>query len=172
MGFGLAGLATEADNPRGPEIVAHVHGLFQTHVVPAFATGGFAGGYPVEGYPYGSNHFQRLLSYMLAVETATGADVIAKQRLSAEDRAQPAVQPEAEQLAGERRSRMCRRPHRSPAGLVADRVVVPARRHRRRPVDAASLSEPERRAARRPGGRSRSCGFSSTIARGPPQTIA
>ena len=78
MGFGLAGLATEADNPRGPEIVAHVHGLFQKHIVPAFATGGFAGGYPVEGYPYGSNNFQRLLYYMLAVETATGADIIAK----------------------------------------------------------------------------------------------
>jgi hypothetical protein len=78
MGFGLAGFATEADNPRGPEIVAHIGGLFQTHVAPAFATGGFAGGYPVEGYVYGSNHFQRLLYYMLAVETATGADIISR----------------------------------------------------------------------------------------------
>ncbi len=78
MGFGLAGFATEADNPRGPAIVAHIRGLFQTHVTPAFATGGFAGGYPVEGHAYGSNHFQRLLFYMLAVETATGADIIAR----------------------------------------------------------------------------------------------
>jgi hypothetical protein len=76
LGFGLAGFATEADNPRGREIVAHIRGLFEAHVVPAFATGGFAGGYPVEGYLYGSNHFQRLLLYMLAVETATGADII------------------------------------------------------------------------------------------------
>ena len=77
LGFGLAGFATEADNPRGREIVAHIRGLFQTHVVPAFTTGGFAGGYPVEGYVYGSNHFQRLLYYMMAVESATGVDIIA-----------------------------------------------------------------------------------------------
>jgi hypothetical protein len=78
LGFGLAGFATEADNPRGPEIVAHIRGLFDTHVAPAFATGGFAGGYPVEGYPYGSNHFQRLLYYMLAVETATGVGIVSR----------------------------------------------------------------------------------------------
>jgi hypothetical protein len=78
MGFGLAGFAIEADNPRGPEIVAYIRDLFQTHVAPAFATGGFAGGYPVEGSPYGVNHFQRLLYYMAAVETATGADIISR----------------------------------------------------------------------------------------------
>lgn len=78
LGFGLAGLATQGDNPRASEIVAHILSLFQTHVVPAFAKGGFAGGYPLEGYPYGSNHFQRLLSYMLAVDTATGASTVAK----------------------------------------------------------------------------------------------
>jgi hypothetical protein len=78
MGFGLAGFATEADNPRGREIVAHIGGLFQTRVVPAFATGGFAGGYPVEAYTYGTNHLQRLLYYMLAVKTATGDDIIAR----------------------------------------------------------------------------------------------
>jgi hypothetical protein len=80
MGFGLAGFATEADNPRGREIVTHIRGLFETHVAPAFSTGGFAGGYPVEGYSYGANHFQRLLYYMLAVETATGANVISTSR--------------------------------------------------------------------------------------------
>ena len=78
LGFGLAGFATEGDNPRGPEIVAHIRGLFQKHIPPAFASGGFAGGYPVEGYPYGSNHFQRLLYYMLAVETATGAETVSR----------------------------------------------------------------------------------------------
>jgi hypothetical protein len=77
LGFGLAGFATEGDNPRGREIVACIHRLFQTYVPPAFTTGGFAGGYPVEGYAYGSHHFQRLLYYMLAVETATGANIVA-----------------------------------------------------------------------------------------------
>ena len=76
MGFGLAALATEADNPRGAEIVAHIAGLFRTHVVPAFVAGGFAGGYPVEAYTYGTNHFQRLLYYMLAVKTANGDDIV------------------------------------------------------------------------------------------------
>jgi hypothetical protein len=78
LGFGLAGLATEADNPRGREIVDHISRLFQTHVAPAFDAGGFAGGYPVEAYTYGANHFQRLLSYMLAVRTATGDDLIGR----------------------------------------------------------------------------------------------
>jgi hypothetical protein len=78
LGFGLAGFATEADNPRGAEIVGHVRRLFDTHVPPAFTGGGFTGGFPVEGYAYGANHFRRLLAYMLAVETATGADIIAK----------------------------------------------------------------------------------------------
>jgi hypothetical protein len=77
LGFGLAGLATESDNPRGLEIVDLIRDRFQAHVAPAFTTGGFAGGYPVEGYAYGGNHFQRLLSYMLAVETAAGTDIIA-----------------------------------------------------------------------------------------------
>ncbi|HKF66367.1 MAG TPA: hypothetical protein VKB36_07560 [Vicinamibacterales bacterium] len=75
LGFGLAGLATADDNPRGAEIAAHIASLFQTLVVPAFASGGFAGGYPIEAYTYGANHFQRILSYLLAVETATGADI-------------------------------------------------------------------------------------------------
>src|SRR6185503_14082067 len=77
MGFGLAGYATESDNPRGREITAHVRRLFDTHVPPAFTSGGFAGGYPIEGYVYGANHFQRLLFYMLAVKTATGEDLLA-----------------------------------------------------------------------------------------------
>lgn len=78
MGFGLAGFATEGDNPRGHEIAAHIARLFDARVAPAFASGGFAGGYPVEGHVYGANHFQRFLYYMLAVRTATGDDVIAR----------------------------------------------------------------------------------------------
>jgi hypothetical protein len=77
MGFGIAGLATAGENPRGREIAGRIRGLFEAHVPPAFATGGFAGGYPVEGFPYGANHFQRLLYYMLAVQTATGAHAVA-----------------------------------------------------------------------------------------------
>ena len=78
LGYGLAGLATAGDNPRGAEIAAHVRDLFESHVVPAFATGGFAGGYPIETYTYGAHHFQRLLGYMLAVRTATGDDLFAR----------------------------------------------------------------------------------------------
>jgi hypothetical protein len=78
MGFGLAAFATEGDNPRSAEIVSYIRVLFQTHVAPAFATGGFAGGYPVEAYTYGTNHFQRLLYYMLAVKTATGDDILSR----------------------------------------------------------------------------------------------
>jgi hypothetical protein len=78
LGFGVAGLAIESDSPRGHEMVEHIRGLFDTHIVPAFVSGGFAGGFPVEGYVYGSNHFQRLLYYMLAVESATGADIIGR----------------------------------------------------------------------------------------------
>jgi hypothetical protein len=74
LGFGLAGLATRGDNPRGAEIAAHIRDLFQSHVVPAFASGGFAGGYPIETYTYGAHHFQRLLGYLLAVRTAAGDD--------------------------------------------------------------------------------------------------
>ncbi len=46
-----------------------------------------------------------------------------EERLSTEDRAQSALQPEAEQLAGKRRSAVRRRLHRSPAAVAADRVV-------------------------------------------------
>lgn len=78
LGFGLAGLATGPENPRGAEIAIHIRRQFEAHVPPAFTTGGFAGGYPVESYPYGANHFQRLLMYMLAVESATGVHLESK----------------------------------------------------------------------------------------------
>src|SRR5262249_42102026 len=78
LGFGLAGLATADDNPRAAEIAAHIADLFRVHVAPAFADGGFAGGYPAESYTYGANHFQRLLYYMLAVGTGTGDNAAAR----------------------------------------------------------------------------------------------
>jgi hypothetical protein len=80
MGFGMAGLATEFGNPRGHEIVTEIRRLFDARVSVAFGAGAFAGGYPVEVYTYGANHFQRLLSYMLAVKTATGEDLFGSTR--------------------------------------------------------------------------------------------
>lgn len=77
LGFGLAGLATESENPRGRKIAEAIRTRIGTHLAPAFESGGFAGGFPVEGYAYGGNNFQRLLLYMLAVESATGNDVAA-----------------------------------------------------------------------------------------------
>jgi hypothetical protein len=78
LGFGLAGYATESDNPRGKEITKAIRTLFDAQVGKAFTSGGFAGGYPVESYTYGANHFERLLQYMLATKTATGEDLFAK----------------------------------------------------------------------------------------------
>lgn len=76
LGFGIAGYATEFDNPRGKEIVADIRRRFEQHATPAFTTGAFAGGYPVEAFTYGANHFQRLLMYMLAIRTATGENLL------------------------------------------------------------------------------------------------
>ena len=78
LGFGLAGLATDGENPRGREIARKMRDLFQTRVEAAFRWGAFEGGYPVESYAYGANHFQRLLAYMLAVCTATGENLFAQ----------------------------------------------------------------------------------------------
>lgn len=75
LGFGAVGFASLGDNPRAPEIVAHVQRLFDKHVRPAFTEGGFAGGFPVEGYVYGANHFVRLFQYLDLVRTATGGPV-------------------------------------------------------------------------------------------------
>lgn len=62
LGFGAAGVATAGDNARAGEIVAHARRRFDEVVAPAFADGGpFAGGFPLEGYVYGTNHFKRLL---------------------------------------------------------------------------------------------------------------
>ena len=74
LGFGVAGLATAGANPRGQEIADYMRSRF-TEVQTAFASGVFAGGYPVEGYTYGTNQFVRVLQYMAAVKTATGEDL-------------------------------------------------------------------------------------------------
>jgi hypothetical protein len=78
LGFGLAGLVTDGENPRGREIAVRIRDLFQTRVEAAFRSGAFEGGYPVESYAYGANHFQRLLAYMLALRSATGEDLFAR----------------------------------------------------------------------------------------------
>lgn len=76
LGFGLAGLATAGDNSRASEITTYVRSLYDAIVAPAFATGVLQSGYPLEGYVYGTNHFVRLLQYMVAVKAATGEDLV------------------------------------------------------------------------------------------------
>jgi hypothetical protein len=88
LGFGIAGLATAGENPRGQEIATYIRNVFDVQMRYAFgpegtfqcsgyteATGGFAGGYPVESFNYGPPHFERLLQYTWAVQTATGEDI-------------------------------------------------------------------------------------------------
>jgi len=75
VGFGVAGLATAGENPRGREIADYMRARFE-QVTTGFASGVFGGGYPLEGYTYGTNHFVRLLQYAAAVRTATGEDLL------------------------------------------------------------------------------------------------
>jgi hypothetical protein len=72
LGFGAAGYASAGDNPRAPEMMARAADDFANVVLPAVTDGPFAGGYPPEGYVYGTNHYVRLLEYMMLVATATG----------------------------------------------------------------------------------------------------
>src|SRR5262249_4417003 len=73
LGFTAAGYATAGDNPRAGEIIDCMGIKFDNVVVPAFTSGPFAGGYPVEGYVYGINHYVRLLETMAMARSATGA---------------------------------------------------------------------------------------------------
>jgi hypothetical protein len=75
LGFGVAGLATAGENPRGREIADYMRARFE-QVKGAFTSGVFAGGYPLEAYTYGTNHFVRILEYAAAVRTATGEDLL------------------------------------------------------------------------------------------------
>ncbi len=65
LGFGAAGYATLGDNDRAREIIDYERRRFRDAVVPAFKDGPFRGGFPIEGYVYGVNHYQRLLEYAL-----------------------------------------------------------------------------------------------------------
>lgn len=76
LGFGAGGLATAGDNSRAAEITTAIRKTFDDQVGTAFKSGGFAGGYPLEAYVYGTNHFGRLLHYMLLLRTAAGEDLL------------------------------------------------------------------------------------------------
>jgi hypothetical protein len=78
VGFGAAGYATLGDNPRANEITQHFRVRFERSVAPAFARGPFAGGYPLEGYVYGTNHYQRILEYLMMAGDAPGAGAAAR----------------------------------------------------------------------------------------------
>ena len=75
LGFGAAGYATEGDNPHAVEIQDYMLGLFRNSVPVAFTSGGFAGGYAVESYSYGSHQFSYLIRFMQMVEDNTETDI-------------------------------------------------------------------------------------------------
>lgn len=77
LGLGMAGLATRGANPRGQEIADYWRDKFNL-VDQEFTSGVNRGGFPVEGYVYGINHFLRLIMYAHAVKTATGEDLMFK----------------------------------------------------------------------------------------------
>ena len=74
LGFGAAGYATEGDNDRAREIIEYEQHRYQKAVGPAFSGGAFQGGFPIEGYVYGTNHYQRLLQFALMANAASGDD--------------------------------------------------------------------------------------------------
>ena len=77
-GYGLAALAVEGDDNNAAAMQATILTSFNKYVVPAFTfpTGGFSGGYAVEGYNYGGSNFLRLFSYMWAMKTAGKTDLL------------------------------------------------------------------------------------------------
>jgi MYXO-CTERM domain-containing protein len=75
IGFGAMGLATSGDNTRADEINTTIRGLFDATVPASFTTGPSKGGFPLEGYVYGSNTFVRLFHYIRMVKTATGETI-------------------------------------------------------------------------------------------------
>jgi len=76
LGFGAAGYATRGDNDRAREIIDYERHRFRDVVVPAFKDGPFRGGFPIEGYVYGTNHYQRLLEYALLANQGGDADKV------------------------------------------------------------------------------------------------
>jgi hypothetical protein len=70
LGYGLAALAVEGDDSNSASMQTTILNNFNNYVVPAFSTGAFQGGYAIESYNYGGNHFLRLFQYMKAMQTA------------------------------------------------------------------------------------------------------
>jgi Heparinase II C-terminal domain len=76
LGYGLAALAVEGDDANSASMQTAILNEFNNNVVPTFTTtGGFTGGFPVEGYNYGFTHFIRIFQYMLAMKTAGKTDL-------------------------------------------------------------------------------------------------
>lgn len=75
LGYGLIALATYGDNARAGEIHTDIKKKWDTSAVPSFTSGALQGGYAIEGFNYGDQHFMRLLQYAQAVETATGQNI-------------------------------------------------------------------------------------------------
>jgi hypothetical protein len=75
LGYGAMGYATDGDNTRAAEIESKMLGLYNANMPEAFATGADNGGFPVEGFTYGTNTFMRMFWYMRMVETATGQKI-------------------------------------------------------------------------------------------------
>ncbi len=75
LGFGLWGMATYGDNTRSAEINTAMRSLWNSQVATAFSSGFFLGGYPIQSFNYGPNHFIRLLEYANGVLTASGENI-------------------------------------------------------------------------------------------------
>lgn len=75
LGFGLCAMATYGDNATAPAILSDIRTKWNNTIPAAFSTKGFAGGSVVESYNYGPGHFERLLMYAMALQTATGEDI-------------------------------------------------------------------------------------------------
>ncbi len=75
LGFGLAALAVEGDDINSASMQSTILANFNKLVVPAFTTGGFAGGFATEGYNYGGNTFIRIFQYMRGMTTAGKTDL-------------------------------------------------------------------------------------------------
>jgi hypothetical protein len=75
LGLGTLALAIEGDDSNSPAMQAAILNNFNTYVPNAFA-GGYLGGYALESYNYGGNHFLRLFQYMDAMRTAGKTDLL------------------------------------------------------------------------------------------------
>lgn len=78
FGMSLAAYAVYDENVRSAAILNDVNGEFDTYWTADWNSpgGNAAGGYPLEGWSYGSGHFTRILQYLLARSTATGATLL------------------------------------------------------------------------------------------------